>query len=234
MFWLHLGIWPDNLGNFDIFLVCPCRSVLVPLCPISTFHLCYLLVGTLDLPLVLCQCLRVPAAGNSSYGSCSWKKCSGRVWVTGKLSSSHLHYKTDLQGSSPPASPSFSFMSEESTIHPPVQWPKERWSSFPCFQVAQCFLGSVTTQTHLCPPGDGLSTWPCCWQHHPSHCCDCLLLTLRAVKSHQKDCLLQVPDSPEKSPQDFGRLTVENGGAFTGLENEAVPWPEHFLVLMLA
>lgn len=76
-------------------------------------------------------------------------------------------------------------MSEESTIHPPVQWPKERWSSFPCFQVSQCLLGSMTTQTHPCPSGDGLGTWSCCWQHHTSHR-DCLLLKLRAVKSHQK------------------------------------------------
>lgn len=32
MIWLHLGVWPDNFRNFYIFLICPCRSLLVPLC----------------------------------------------------------------------------------------------------------------------------------------------------------------------------------------------------------
>lgn len=200
MFWLHLGVWPGNLGNFYIFLVCPCRSLLVPLCPISSFHLSYLLVGTLDLPLILCQCLRVPAAGNCSYGSCLWRKCSGRVQVTGNLSSSHLHYKADLQGSSPQL-PSFLFyVREKSTIHHAVQWPKERWTSFPCCQVAQCFLGSVTTQIPLWRRLGHVALLLAA-PHKPL-----LLLKLGAVKIRAIERTVCFKyQNPEKYPQGFGR-----------------------------
>lgn len=232
MLWLHLGIWPDNLGIFYIFLVCACRSVLVHLCPISSFHLCYLPVGTGPaswiVPVSQSPRCRQLFLWVLFMEEMLWKSLSNREPLL--LSSALTRRLARVISSSFPIFLFYVRGIHHSSPCAVTQGEMKQLSLFSGFPVPSGINDHTNTS---------LSLWR--WLGH---------LVLLLAAPHKPSWLLvteaQSCQEPSKRTVCFKYQThlkslskiledfaVEDGGAFTGLENEAVPWPDHFLVLVL-